>query len=257
MAYENILTEIKGAVGIVTLHRPKALNALSAATVLEINDALSGFDADPAVGAIIITGSDKAFAAGADIREMKDKSYVEASQGDFLKTWDFIGTVKKPVIAAVAGFALGGGSELALACDFIIAAETAKFGQPEVTLGIMPGAGGTQRLARSIGKAKTMELVLTGRMMDAAEAERCGLVARVVAPEKLMDEALMAAGRIAALSQPVIAATKRAVNAAFETPLAEGMKAERQAFYACFALDDQKEGMTAFVEKRPALFRNR
>ncbi|HMT14213.1 MAG TPA: enoyl-CoA hydratase-related protein, partial [Aestuariivirga sp.] len=223
MTFDNILTETRGAVGLITLNRPKALNALSAATVLEINAALAGFEADAAVGAIIITGSDKAFAAGADIREMKDKSYVEASQGDFLRTWDFISTVKKPVIAAVAGFALGGGCELALACDFIIAAETARFGQPEVTLGIMPGAGGSQRLARSIGKAKTMDLVLTGRMMAADEAERCGLVARVVPPEKLLEEALAAAGRIAALSQPVIAAAKRAVNAAYETPLTEGL----------------------------------
>lgn len=257
MTFANILTETRGAVGLITLNRPKALNALSAATVLEINAALAGFEADAAVGAIIITGSDKAFAAGADIREMKDKSYVEASQGDFLRTWDFISTVKKPVIAAVAGFALGGGCELALACDFIIAAETARFGQPEVTLGIMPGAGGSQRLARSIGKAKTMDLVLTGRMMAADEAERCGLVARVVPPEKLLEEALAAAGRIAALSQPVIAAAKRAVNAAYETPLTEGLKAERAAFYACFALEDQKEGMAAFVDKRPARFRNR
>ncbi len=256
MTFDNILTETRGAVGLITLNRPKALNALSAATVLEINAALAGFEADAAVGAIIITGSDKAFAAGADIREMKDKSYVEASQGDFLRTWDFISTVKKPVIAAVAGFALGGGCELALACDFIIAAETARFGQPEVTLGIMPGAGGSQRLARSIGKAKTMDLVLTGRMMAADEAERCGLVARVVPPEKLLEEALAAAGRIAALSQPVIAAAKRAVNAAYETPLTEGLKAERAAFYACFALEDQKEGMAAFVDKRPARFRN-
>ena len=257
MSETTIITEIKGRTGIITLNRPKALNALNGQLITEMNVALDRFDADSNIGCIILTGSEKAFAAGADITEMKDKTFTQVTQEDFLRDWDHITAIRKPIIAAVAGYALGGGCEFALACDFIIAAENAKFALPEVTLGIIPGGGGTQRMARVIGKAKTMEMILTGRMMDVAEAERLGLVARVVPLERLMDESLATAEKIAALSQPVIASAKRAVNAAFETPLADGLAFERKSIHALFALEDQKEGMAAFVEKRKPVFRNR
>ena len=257
MSDETIITEIRGKVGIITLNRPKALNALNGQLITEMNAALDRFDADSNVGAIILTGSDKAFAAGADIREMKDKTFAEVTEEDFLRDWDHINRIRKPIIAAVAGYALGGGFEFALACDTIIAAENAKFALPEVTLGIIPGGGGTQRLAHAVGKAKAMEMILTGRMMDVAEAERLGIVACVVPVEKLMEEALAVAEKIAGLSQPVIASAKRAVNAAFNMPLGEGLAFERKSIHALFALEDQKEGMTAFVEKRKPVFRNR
>ena len=257
MSETTIITEVKGRTGIITLNRPKALNALNGQLITEMNAALDRFDADSNIGCIILTGSEKAFAAGADITEMKDKTFTQVTQEDFLWDWDHITAIRKPIIAAVAGYALGGGCEFALACDFIIAAENAKFALPEVTLGIIPGGGGTQRMARAIGKAKAMEMILTGRMMDAAGAERLGLVARVVPLENLMAEALDTAEKIAALSQPVIASAKRAVNAAFETPLADGLAFERKSIHALFALEDQKEGMAAFVEKRKPVFRNR
>jgi enoyl-CoA hydratase len=258
MAYETIILERKGAVGLVTLNRPQALNALSNALVRDIGAALDELEADAAIGAIVITGSEKAFAAGADIKEMAGKSYMDCYLEDFItKGWEHITTCRKPVIAAVAGFALGGGCEVAMMCDTIIAAETAKFGQPEVTLGITPGAGGTQRLTRAVGKAKAMDLCLTGRMMDAAEAERSGLVSRVVPADQLLDEALKMAGKIAAMSRPIAMMVKEGVNRAFETTLAEGIKFERRMFHACFAIDDQKEGMAAFVEKRKPVFKNR
>jgi enoyl-CoA hydratase len=257
MSEETIITEIRGKVGIITLNRPKALNALNGQLITEMNAALDRFDADSNIGCIILTGSDKAFAAGADIREMKDKSFADVTAEDFLWDWDHITTIRKPIVAAVAGYALGGGFEFALAADFIIAAENARFALPEVTLGIIPGGGGTQRLARSVGKAKAMDMILTGRMMEAGEAERLGIVARVVPGEKLMEEALAAAEKIATLSQPVIASAKRTVNAAFNTPLGEGLAFERKSIHALFALEDQKEGMAAFVEKRKPVFRNR
>jgi enoyl-CoA hydratase len=257
MVYENIIAEARGSVGLVTLNRPKALNALNARLIEELNAALAGFEADGAIGCIVITGGDKAFAAGADVKEMADQTYVEAYMGKFLSGWQGLADTRKPVIAAVAGFCLGGGCELAMMCDFIIAADTAKFGQPEITLGIMPGAGGTQRMAKFIGKAKTMDMILTGRMMDAAEAERCGLVARVVAPERLMGEALEAATRIAGYSRPIVMMAKETVNRAFETTLAEGIRFERRLFLSMFATEDQKEGMRAFIDKRKPLFKNR
>jgi enoyl-CoA hydratase len=257
-AYENIIVDRKGRVGIVTLNRPKALNALCDALVAELGQALAAFEADAAIGAIVITGSDKAFAAGADIKEMKDRSYMDVFLSDFISNkWERVAAARKPIIAAVAGFALGGGCELAMMCDIIIAADNAKFGQPEITLGIIPGAGGTQRLTRAVGKAKAMDLVLTGRMMDAAEAERAGLVARVVPPEKLMDEALAAAEKIASLSLPTVLMAKESVNRAFETTLAEGLRFERRPFHSTFATEDQKEGMAAFAEKRKPDFKNR
>jgi enoyl-CoA hydratase len=252
-----ILTEAKGAVGIITLHRPKALNALNGQLITEMNAALDQFQNDPAIGCIILTGSEKAFAAGADIREMKDKTYAEVSSEKYLSDWDHINTIQKPIIAAVAGFALGGGCEFALACDFIIAADTAKFAMPEVTIGIIPGGGGTQRLIRAIGKSKAMEMILTGRMMDANEAERAGLVVRVVAPDQLQEEALRVASRLASFSHPVIASAKATVNAAENLSLKDGLALERKNFHACFALEDQKEGMAAFLEKRPAQFKNK
>ena len=215
------------------------------------------FEEDAAIGCVIIAGSDKAFAAGADIREMKDLSFTDVYLGNFLSTWDRVSEFRKPMIAAVSGYCLGGGCELALMCDFIIAADTAKFGLPEITLGIIPGSGGTQRLARSIGKAKAMEMILTGRLMEAAEAERCGLVSRIVAPDKLLDEAVETAAKIAAFSQPIAMMAKEAVNRAFETSLAEGLRFERRLIHSMFALEDQKEGMSAFVEKRKPVFRNR
>ena len=257
MAYENIISETRDAVGIITLNRPKALNALNAQLIDELNQALSGFQEDAAIGCVIITGSDKAFAAGADIREMKDKSFTDVYLGNFLSAWDRVSEFRKPMIAAVSGYCLGGGCELALMCDFIIAADTAKFGLPEITLGIIPGSGGTQRLARSIGKAKAMEMILTGRLMEAAEAESCGLVSRIVAPDKLLDEAVTTAAKIATFSQPVAMMAKEAVNRAFETSLAEGLRFERRLMHSMFALEDQKEGMSAFVEKRKPVFKNR
>jgi enoyl-CoA hydratase len=257
MIFENILVEIIGAVGVIKFNRPKALNALNAALIAEMNDALDRFEADPTIGAIILTGNEKAFAAGGDIRQMKDLSAAQARSEDFLSSWDHITTVGKPIIAAVAGFALGGGCEFALACDIIIAADTAKFSLPETTLGIIPGGGGTQRLVRAIGKAKAMDMILSARMIGADEAERWGLVSRVVAANKLMDEALALAAKIAELSQPVITIAKHVVNSADQTLLIEGLKFERQQFYGLFDLHDQNEGMAAFLEKRPAKFENR
>ena len=257
MVYENIIVEIRGKVGLVTLNRPQALNALNETLIAELNDALAGFESNPDVGCTVITGSEKAFAAGADVKEMAEKTYVESYLGKFLDGWTRISETRKPVIAAVSGFCLGGGLELAMMCDFIIASETARFALPEITLGIMPGAGGTQRLPRFIGKAKAMDLILTGRMMDAAEAERCGLIARVVAPEKLLDEALAAAARIAGYSLPIVMMAKETVNRAQESSLAEGARFERRLFLSMFATEDQKEGMKAFIEKRKPNFHNR
>ena len=256
--YSNILVERRGAVGIVTLNRPQALNALNAALIAELGMAFDDLEADPAIGAIVLTGSDKAFAAGADIKEMAEKTYIEAYSEDFItRGWERVAQCRKPVVAAVAGFALGGGCEVAMMCDIVIAAETARFGQPEIQLGTMPGAGGTQRLPRFIGKAKAMDLCLTGRMMDAAEAERAGLVSRIVAPDQLMPEAIAVAERIGQLSRPVAMMVKEAVNRAFETTLAEGVRFERRLFHATFATEDQKEGMAAFIAKRKPAFKNR
>ena len=255
-AYENIQTETRGRVGIIRLNRPKALNALCAELVRELGQALDAFEADPGIGCIVLTGSDKAFAAGADIKEMKDQTYQDVFLKDFITVgWEKVSQVRKPIIAAVAGYALGGGCEMAMMCDFIIAADNAKFGQPEITLGTIPGAGGTQRLPRFIGKSKAMDLVLTGRMMDAAEAERCGLVSRVVPLAQLMDEAVAAAEKIAGMSLPATMVAKEAVNAAYETPLSQGVKTERRLFHSLFAFEDQKEGMAAFNEKRKAVFK--
>lgn len=258
-AFETILTEVTGdGVGVVTLNRPDALNALNTQLVTELAQALAAFDADPAVGCILITGSEKAFAAGADIKEMADKTFPETYLEDFITgPWEAVAATKKPVIAAVAGYALGGGCELAMMCDTIIAADSAKFGQPEITLGIIPGIGGTQRLTRAVGKAKAMDLILTGRHMGAEEAERAGLVARVVPDDDLLDEALEMGAAIAALSQPAVAMAKECVNRAFEGPLAEGVRFERRLFQAAFATADQKEGMAAFVAKRKPAFKNR
>ncbi len=256
MAYETILTETRGRVGLITLNRPRELNALSDQLIGELNLALDHFEADDGIGAIVVTGSDKAFAAGADIKEMQDKTYMEAFKGDFIASWERISRTRKPVIAAVAGFALGGGCELAMSCDFILATDTAKFGQPEIKLGILPGAGGTQRLARAVGKAKAMELCLTGRMMDAEEAERAGLVARIVPAANLIEEAVKTAETIAGLSLPAVMMAKDCVNRAFETTLAEGIRYERRTFHALFATHDQKEGMAAFTGKRRPQFRN-
>ena len=257
MAYENVIVETRGKVGLIRLNRPQALNALNRALMTDLTHALNAFEADANIGCIVITGSDKAFAAGADIKEMAEKTFAEAYLGDFAANWDRAATVRKPVIAAVAGFALGGGCELAMQCDILIAADNAKFGQPEIKLGVIPGIGGTQRFTRAVGKAKAMDLILTGRMMDAAEAERSGLVARVVPAASLMQEAIKVAETIAALSQPSLIAAKEAVNRSFETSLAEGVRFERRVFHALFATKDQKEGMAAFVEKRPAKFKNR
>ena len=258
MNYQNILVETRGAVGLITLNRPQALNALCDALIRELGAALDVFEQDAAIGAVVLTGSDKAFAAGADIKEMAGKSFVECYVEDFITNgWERITTCRKPIIAAVAGFALGGGCEVAMMCDTIIAAESAKFGQPEITLAIIPGSGGTQRLTRAVGKAKAMEMVLSGRMIDAAEAERSGLVSRVVANDKLLEETLKLADKIAALSRPAVLAAKEAVNRAFETTLAEGVRFERRLFHALFATEDQKEGMAAFVEKRKPQFKHR
>ena len=258
MAHENIIVETRGRVGLIALNRPKALNALNDALMTELGDALGAFDADEAIGAIVITGSDKAFAAGADIGAMKDWGYMDVYKGEYItRNWERMKSVRKPVIAAVAGYALGGGCELAMMCDIIFAAEGARFGQPEIKLGIIPGAGGTQRLPRAVGKAKAMDLVLTGRMMEAAEAERAGLVSRVVPADRLLDEALAAAAQIAEFSLPSVMMAKESINRAYETPLAEGILFERRAFHALFATEDQKEGMAAFVEKRKPGFKHR
>jgi enoyl-CoA hydratase len=256
-SYDTILAETKGKVGIVRLNRPQALNALNAALIAELGAALDAFEADPEIGCIVITGSDKAFAAGADIKEMATKSFMDVFMGDFVADWDRVARARKPVIAAVAGFALGGGCELAMQCDLIIAADNARFGQPEIKLGVIPGIGGTQRLTRAVGKAKAMDLCLTGRMMDASEAERAGLVARIVPLASLMEEALKAADTIASMSLPALMIAKEAVNRAFETTLADGIRFERRVFHALFATEDQKEGMAAFVEKRPPQFKNK
>jgi enoyl-CoA hydratase len=254
---ETILVRTEGRVGIVTLNRPKQLNALNDQLMNELGAALAAFDADPEIGCMIVTGSEKAFAAGADIGAMAKYSFADVYVGDYItRNWETIRSVRKPVIAAVSGFALGGGCELAMMCDFIIAADNAKFGQPEIKLGIIPGAGGTQRLPRAVGKAKAMDLVLTGRMMDAAEAERAGLVSRVVPLDKLMEETLAAALMICEYSLPSVMAAKESVNRAFEGGLADGVMFERRLFHALFATDDQKEGMDAFVNKRKAAFRH-
>jgi len=257
MAYENIEIESRGHVGIVRLKRPKALNALCDALIEELGRALDDFEADDNIGCIVLTGSEKAFAAGADIKEMAEKSYMDAYLSDFITSgWERVTTCRKPVIAAVAGYALGGGCELAMMCDFIIAAENARFGQPEITIGTIPGAGGTQRLTRFVGKSKAMEMVLTGRMMDAEEAERAGLVSRVVPVEDLVDEAVKVADTICDLSRPIVMLAKESVNRAYETTLNEGVRFERRLFHSTFATHDQKEGMAAFVEKRQPDFRN-
>ena len=257
MSYQNLLVESRGRVGLILLNRPQALNALNSALNAELAQAVATFDADEGVGCIVIAGSEKAFAAGADIKEMANKSAMDMFLGDADAAWDAISSARKPVIAAVAGFALGGGCELAMQCDIIIAADTAKFGQPEIKLGVIPGIGGTQRLPRAVGKAKAMDLILTGRMMDAAEAERAGLVARVVPAASLMDETMKLAETIASMSLPAVLAAKEAVNRAFESSLAEGVRFERRLFAALFATEDQKEGMAAFVEKRAPKFKNR
>jgi len=256
MSYNNIVVETEGRVGVITLDRPEALNALNSELIGELACALQGFETDDAIGAIVITGSEKAFAAGADIKEMAPKSFQEVYAEDFAAQWDCAARCRKPVIAAVSGFALGGGCELAMQCDIILAADTAKFAQPEITLGIMPGIGGTQRLIRAVGKAKAMELCLTGRMMDAEEAERAGLVARIVTASELRAEAMKTAAKIASMSLPAVMMTKETVNRAHEVSLAEGILFERRAFHAMFATDDQKEGMAAFVEKRKPKFSN-
>jgi enoyl-CoA hydratase len=258
MSYELILTETRGRVGLITLNRPKQMNALSAQLMQELGSALYAYDADEAIGAIVITGSEKAFAAGADIAAMKDFDFQHAFRTDYItRDWEHIRNVRKPIVAAVAGYALGGGCEVAMMCDIVIAADSARFGQPEINLGTFPGSGGTQRLPRAIGKAKAMDLILTARMMDAAEAERAGLVSRVVPAQKLMEEALAVAERIASYSLPVAMMAKEAVNRAYETSLAEGVRYERRLFHATFALEDQKEGMAAFVEKRKPNFKHR
>jgi enoyl-CoA hydratase len=258
MAYQDIIVERRGRVGIVTFNRPKALNALCDSLVRELGLVLDEFEGDADIGAILITGSEKAFAAGADIKEMKDRGFVDVYQADFITHgWERIAQCRKPVIAAVAGYALGGGCEMAMMCDIILAADNAKFGQPEITLGVLPGAGGTQRLTKLIGKSKAMEMCLSGRMMDAVEAERSGLVARVVPASQLMDEAVKLAERIAGMSAPIAMMVKEAVNRAYETTLAEGIRFERRLFHAAFATADQKEGMTAFTEKRQPVFKHR
>ena len=257
MAYENVIVETRGKVGLIRLNRPQALNALNRALMTDLTHALNAFEADANIGCIVITGSDKAFAAGADIKEMAEKTFAEAYLGDFAANWDRAATVRKPVIAAVAGFALGGGCELAMQCDILIAADNAKFGQPEIKLGVIPGIGGTQRFTRAVGKAKAMDIMLTGRMMDVNEAERAGLVARIVPLAYLLDEAIKTAETIASMSLPSVLAAKEAVNVAFETSLAEGVRFERRVFHSMFATADQKEGMAAFIAKRPAKFENK
>lgn len=257
MAYETLLTSIDGNIATITLNRPDALNAFNNELMNELTAALDSFEEDAEVRCIIITGSEKAFAAGADIKEMQPRDYMDVYKDDFItKNWERVTRCRKPVIAAVAGYALGGGCELAMMCDFIIAAENAKFGQPEITLGVSPGAGGTQRLTRFVGKSKAMEMCLTGRMMTAEEAERSGLVSRVVPTEDLIEEAQKAAQKIASLSMPIVMLTKECVNSAYETMLAQGVMHERRLFHSMFGTNDQKEGMTAFVEKRAAHFKH-
>ena len=257
MAYEKILTETQGKVGIITLNRPKALNALNGLLMMEVGKALDEFEADPNIGCIVLTGSEKAFAAGADIMEMQSASYIEMLTNDPISVWDRLARTRKPLIAAVSGYALGGGCEIAMMCDFIIAADNAKFGQPEITLGVLPGAGGTQRLTRLVGKAKAMDMCLTGRMMDAKEAEQSGLVSRVVPADDLMKEVMKAADKIADFSQPAVALMKECVNRALETSLNEGLLHERRIFYSLFGTGDQIEGMDAFVNKREPQFKNK
>ena len=257
MSYDTIIVEARGRVGLIRLNRPQALNALNRALMSELGQAIAAFDADAGIGCMIITGSDKAFAAGADIKEMADKDFTGVFFDDFCADWHQAAAARKPVIAAVAGFALGGGCELALQCDLIVAADNARFGQPEIKLGIIPGIGGTQRLTLAVGKAKAMDLILTGRMMDAQEAERSGLVARIVPAATLLDEAVKVAETIAAMSLPSVLAAKESVNRAFETSLAEGIRFERRIFHSLFATHDQGEGMNAFVEKRPPKFQNK
>ena len=257
MGYENIRVEKRGKVGLITLDRPKALNALNSALIGELGAALDAYDEDEKIGCVVITGSEKAFAAGADIKEMQPHTFSSAYQTDLITPFDRVSQNRKPIIAAVAGYALGGGCELAMLCDFIIAADTAKFGQPEITLGVIPGAGGTQRLTRFVGKSKAMDMVLTGRMMDADEAERSGLVSRVVPADDLLEEALKAAEKIADFSLPVVMMAKESVDRSYETTLTEGVRFERRVFHAMFALEDQKEGMSAFSEKRSPQFNNK
>jgi enoyl-CoA hydratase len=256
MTYKTVLTETHGPVRLLRLNRPEALNALNIQLIKDLNAALDDAEADPDIRSIVLTGSEKAFAAGADVKEMQSHSYLDAYLSDFVSSWERITRVRKPVIAAVAGFALGGGSELAMMCDFILAADTAKFGQPEIKLGILPGAGGTQRLTHLVGKSKAMEMCLTGRLMDATEAERAGLVSRVVPAQELIPEAIKVAQAIAAMSLPAVMMAKECVNRAYETTLSEGIRFERRVFYATFATPDQQEGMQAFVEKRPPAFKS-
>jgi enoyl-CoA hydratase len=258
MSYENILVETRGRVGLVTLNRPKALNALNDRLMDELGEALLAFDGDEAIGAMVVTGSEKAFAAGADIGAMSTWSYMDVFKAEYIsRNWETIKRVRKPVIAAVSGYALGGGCELVMMCDIVIASETARFGQPEIKLGIIPGAGGTQRLPRAVGKAKAMDLVLSARMMDAREAESAGLVSRVVAADKVVEEAIATANAIASFSLPAVMMAKEAINRAYEVPLSEGMLFERRLFHSLFATEDQKEGMAAFVEKRAPRFKHR
>jgi enoyl-CoA hydratase len=258
MAYEHILVETRGSVGLITLNRPKAMNALCANLAREIAKAVDAYESDDNIGALVVTGSEKAFCAGADIKEMSDKNYMDVYKEDFITVnWERLSHCRKPVIAAVAGYALGGGCEFAMMCDFILAADTAKFGQPEILIGTIPGAGGTQRLTRFVGKAKAMEMVITGRMMDAKEAERAGLVSRIIPAADLVEEAIKTAEKIANLSRPVVMLAKESVNRAYETTLAEGVRFERRLFHSTFATEDQKEGMAAFAEKRTANFKHR
>ena len=258
MAYEHILVETRGPVGLIKLNRPKAMNALCAELAREIAEAVDTYETDDAIGALVVTGSEKAFCAGADIKEMQSQTYMDVYKKDFITiNWERLSQCRKPVIAAVAGYALGGGCEFAMMCDFILAADNAKFGQPEILIGTIPGAGGTQRLPRFIGKAKAMEMALTGRMMDAEEAERSGLVSRIVPVAKLIDEAVLTATNIANLSQPIVMLAKESVNRAYETTLAEGIHFERRVFHSTFSTEDQKEGMSAFAEKRTAKFKHR
>ena len=257
MSYETIIVETRGYVGLIQLNRPQALNALNSALIRELSQAVDTFEADSDIRCMLITGSEKAFAAGADIKEMVDKTFNEAFLGNFMASWHCVAQARKPTVAAVAGFALGGGCELAMQCDIIIAADNANFGQPEIKLGVIPGIGGTQRFTRAVGKAKAMDIMLTGRMMDAAEAERAGLVARIVPAASLMEEAMKVAETIASMSLPSVLAAKEAVNAAFETSLAEGVRFERSIFHSLFATADQKEGMAAFIAKRPPKFENK
>jgi enoyl-CoA hydratase len=258
MTYENITVEQHGPVGLIRLNRPAALNALCAALIQDLGQALDAFERDDGIGCLVLTGSDKAFAAGADIKEMAERSYMDVYLNDFITVgWERITTCRKPIIAAVAGFALGGGCEIAMMCDFILAADNAQFGQPEILLGTIPGSGGTQRLTRFVGKSKAMEMVLTGRRIDAVEAERCGLVSRVLPLAELVPEAIKTAEKIAALSRPIVMMAKESVNRSFETTLAEGIRFERRLFHSTFATEDQKEGMAAFVEKRKPGFKHR